>query len=97
MQDSLNGLIQTLEAQIQRLTIKTSIFQVSVDMELGECNEVVNPRDLQARYRQQLLLVQGLLAKYASMYSEYLELHRKLKKELHRGSTIVEIICNKVM
>ena len=96
MQDSLDGLIQTLEAQIQRLTLKTSIFQVSVDMELGQCSEVVNPRELLVRYRRQLLLVQGLLTKYASMYSEYLEVHKKLKKELNLGSAIVEVIYNKV-
>ena len=97
MQDSLDGLIQTLEAQIQRLALKTSIFQLSVDVELGQSSQAINPRDLLARYRQQLILVQALLTTYASLYSEYLELHRKLKKEIHLGSTIVEIICNKVL
>ena len=96
MQDTLERSIQAIEAQIQRIHVKTSIFQLSIDMELDQCNSSVNPRELLQRYRKQLLSVQILMTKYSSIYSEYSKLSKQLKKELDISSILLELIAKKL-
>ena len=96
MQDTLERSIQAVEAQIQRLNVKISIFQVSIDMELDQSNKSFNPREVLKRYRKQLLSVQILVTKYSSIYTEYTNVSKQLKKELDISSILLELIAKKL-
>lgn len=96
MQDTLERSIETIDAQIQRLNVKTSIFQVSIDMELDQSSESINPRELLNRYRKQFLSAQILVAKYSSIYSEYTKISKQLNKELDISRLLLELVAKKL-